>query len=145
VAEKGFALELIDELKNALINIKKIYPMYVSQTDKLIHTIDFYQKDNIPTFPEILKSLDVYIDGLAEITPEDAHPVSESVKRCCRECMFHLDDCFVNSIYLIFKSIELGEHLKPNKIRPSLRMDSAQKIFQKFLQNKPKEMDPGPN
>lgn len=139
MAEKGFTPEFIAEMKNALLNIKNIYPMYVAQIDNLINTIDSYQKDNVTAFPEILKSLDTYIDGLATITPENAHLVSESVKRCCRECMFHLDDCFVNSIYLIFKSIELGEHLKPNKVRPTLRMDSAQKIFQKFSQNNSKE------
>jgi hypothetical protein len=138
LAEKGFTPEFIAELRTALVNIKNTYPMYVAQTDNLINAIDTYRKDNITVFPEILKSLDKYIDGLAAITPENAHPVSESAKRCCRECMFHLDDCFINSIYLIFKSIELGEHLKPNKIRPTLRMDSAQKIFQKFSQNSSK-------
>lgn len=139
MAEKGFRPEFIAELKATLFNIKKIYPMYVAQIDNLIHTIDSYQKDNVTTFPEILKSLDTFINGLATITLENAHLVSESVKRCCRECMFHLDDCFINSIYLIFKSIELGEHLKPNKIRPTLRMDTAQKIFLKLSQNNSKE------
>lgn len=127
MTEKAFAPELLQDLKNDLIKVKSAYPNRAITVEQLITAIDSYQVSQTISYPEIFKELDSMIQSLTAVSPADAAAISGIAKKGCRECMFHLDDCFVNIIFLIFSSIELEMQLKPNGIRPTLRQEAIRK------------------
>lgn len=122
----------LQELKNELTNISNIYPACAPSIKTLKTAIDGYITADTMAQPELGKDLDKLIDSLSAISPEDAKQITDSVKKCCKECMFHIDDCIINIIFILFKSVEIGEHLGFQKIRPGLRVDGVMKIMKKI-------------
>ncbi|MGE5606188.1 MAG: hypothetical protein ACM3YE_10930 [Bacteroidota bacterium] len=129
---EGSLSQQLQELKNELTNISDIYPACAPSIKKLKAAIDGYITTDTMAQPELGKELDRLIDSLSAISPEDAKQITDSVKKSCKECMFHIDDCIINIIYILFKSVEIGEHLEFQKIRPGLRMDGFKKIMKKI-------------
>jgi hypothetical protein len=128
--EKKFSPEHLHELRNHLMQIKNSGNLL--WVNKFIAAIDTYPKDSTIAYPELKRDLHLIIDNLSSVAEENATKIANSAKECCRECMFHADDCFINIVFLVFKSIELGSRIEPNKIRPTLRIEAAQKRIAQF-------------
>lgn len=127
---KGFSQTLLQDLRSNLVETKSKFSLV--SLDKLITSIDSYQIDNNTSYPEIMKDLRSLIDSLSNVPRDNARTISKIARECCRECMFHADDCFINIVFLVFKSVELGTYLEPNKLRPTLRMESAQILMKQI-------------
>ncbi len=132
MTEKNFSESLLLDLEKNLHDIGKEYPKSALTIDKLLSLITAYKKENTVSCPDVLKTLKTYIDNLSFLPGEAVKPVSDVAKQCCRECMFHMDDCFINIIFIIFKSIETSNYLEPKKIRPTLRIDAFQNDIRNF-------------
>ena len=90
---------------------------------KFIDIIETYENNTSSiNYPDILGSFREIIFELKEsVSPTEVKEVAEEIKKECRLCMFHADDCFMNIFFIIFKSIEKGVILEPNRVRPTLR------------------------
>ena len=62
------------------------------------------------------------VDSLQDVPVAAAAEINQHIMTYCRECMFHTDACFMNIIYLVFKSIEKRSYIAPKKLRPPLRI-----------------------
>ena len=117
-----------DGLEQISLSIKKlkekynVFPNVAKHLDSLLSIIAVYKSD--PTkvnYPEILKTSNEIISDLNVIPKEEISGLVDLIKKECRLCMFHADDCFMNILFLIFKSIESGKLFEPNRLRPTLR------------------------
>lgn len=84
--------------------------------------IDVYVEQKKLCHPQVLDDLPRIVSRLQGVAAADAAEISSHVWHHCRECLLHLDDCFMNLIFLTFKSLEVGRLVEPNKVRPTMRV-----------------------
>jgi hypothetical protein len=132
MAEKNFSEESLRNLRDNLMKAKETLSVYNPDLEKLIGMFDFYQSEHTSTYPTILTDFPSMVKSLSGIPPENAGMIADSAKKCCLECMFHADDCFINIIFLTFKSLELNITMQPNKIRPTWRQEGIQHTLDKM-------------
>ena len=136
IYEKSFSPALLQDLKDNLANLRNEHSAAATLINRLISTIDTYLQDNTISHPEIIKELQLFYDKLSPVvTNENAKSISDLTKKCCRECMFHMDDCFINVIFLIFEAVRLQTFLEPNKIRPTLRFEATKKSINQLAES----------
>jgi len=72
--------------------------------------------------PVVLADLQSVVSRLGGVDGGEAAAISGHIVHHCRQCMLHLDDCFMNIIFLAFTSIETGVPIAPNRVRPTMRI-----------------------
>ncbi|OHD53568.1 MAG: hypothetical protein A2014_11590 [Spirochaetes bacterium GWF1_49_6] len=122
---KDFDKDGLEQIYFSLKKLKEkynIHPNVSKHLDFLAHVITVYKSDPAKiNYPDILKNSNEIITDLKVIPKEEVTGLVELIKKECRLCMFHADDCFMNILFLIFKSIESGKLFEPNRLRPTLR------------------------
>ena len=123
--EIKFSSEALNALKNNLqmIKIKSTGNDQAEKTvNKLLEMVAAYEKENISVQPDIYNNLIAIIDSLKDVQKDAAVQISRLAKDNCRACMFHADTCFMNLVFIIFKSLEIGKYIEINGNRPNLRL-----------------------
>lgn len=93
----------------------------VAAVESLLGTVDRYEQLGDPEAEALLRELPLLIAALGDLDPKAAGAVASYISCQCRACPFHHDACFINVIYLVYKSLEEGRLVGPNAIRPNLR------------------------
>lgn len=123
MTEIPFSPEAIPRLLSLLEDVgREVGPVRRRVVDRLsIAVIDYEEREQL-TCPELLESLPRIVDELRGVRESAAKEICDHVSTYCRGCMFHNDACFMNVIFLAFKSLEVGRLVDPNRVRPSMRI-----------------------
>jgi hypothetical protein len=123
--EEAFPRKMLVGLIQNLFTFKAKVHSYEAERaiDELIACVEAYLTDERQTQPHVLKRMPQLVESLSEIHAEDTVEICELLVNNCRRCMLHIDSCFINVLFMVFKSIQLRRVLEPIKSRPSLRTE----------------------
>jgi len=124
VKEKEFSSTALGELKSILSSLHAVQrdPEAKSEILRFRVMVDDYLERKQLCHPEVLKEIGTVVARLSGVSHDDAKRVCDFILGQCRECLLHLDDCFMNLTFLAFKSVESGKLVEANRVRPPMRI-----------------------
>jgi hypothetical protein len=72
--------------------------------------------------PELRPELLNIIKTFSLIPKARAESIFQIASSSCNSCIFHNENCMINLIFIIFKSVEIDKFIDFNKLRPAMRM-----------------------
>lgn len=90
--------------------------------DRFCAMVTRYLEEKVLSYPELVDELPGFAKNLSKVEPKALSVVLDYLLANCRACMFHNDACFMNLIFLTFKSVEQGRPIAPNAVRPTMRV-----------------------
>ena len=116
---KKLTQEEINCIVGKLKNIKALAPN--ADIQSLINMVLEYDSKGTVAYPAIRKRVPEFTKSLELISKDLAKEVAEEIKVKCKGCVFHVEDCFMNLIFIIFKSAELKKQVEFKDLRPNYR------------------------